>query len=84
MNTILNTLQPTTEVMEDCLYDFDRIIRIARLSEYELKIIDMHIYTGTLKLDRLAMNDISRYFMNGCIESRVRPEHYWEYIFDQI
>jgi hypothetical protein len=84
MDNILNILKPGPEILENYLYDFDKIVRVARLTNYELGIIDMHIYTDTLKLESLTMSDLFMYFQDGCISSRLRPMQYWKYLFESM
>ena len=47
MEAILHTLRLAPEIMD--LHDVDKIVRIAPLTNPELRVIDAHIYTGILK-----------------------------------
>lgn len=84
MFRILFIAQPTQDEMENYLYAIDKIIRIGRITYSELNHIEILIHHSTKNKHVFSSNDIIMYFEHGCIKSRIRPKHYWNYIFSQL
>ena len=84
MDRILNISGPVAAILNSYLYEMDKIARIARLTDHELQIIDKQVLLGSSEQEVFSDNDIFKYFEFGCIQSCLRPEHYWKYLFSQL
>ena len=86
MNSIVQILSVLgdTESRLQYLYCITVIVKISRLSEVQLTVIDSEMYNIYELGEIMTLNQCYTNFVECCKVSRFRPLHYWEYLFSSL